>query len=114
MTQIDYEREMAVVAVIAEPDAPAIVGEIRASPDPGGTSAEFAIVVRSDVQRLGLGRKLLQKLIDYSRARGLHRLYGLVAATNRRMLGLARTLGFDVDVVPGAATAVITLDLDGR
>jgi GNAT superfamily N-acetyltransferase len=112
LTEVDYARQMAFVAVYpAHGGGSEIVGEARAALDPGERSAEFAIVVRTDFQRTGLGRLLLRKLADYYRARGLRYLYGLVAPHNRAMIGLAASLGFDVDVVEGSTTAVVTLKL---
>lgn len=112
MTDVDYGREMAFVAVGQIDEGRwEIVGEARAHADPYGSRSEFSIVVRSDVQRLGLGRALLMKLIAYCRARRVRLLYGLVAPSNAGMLGLARELGFDIDHVPGGRTVVVSLDL---
>jgi acetyltransferase len=83
-------------------------------PHPYGASAEFAIVVRSDLQGLGLGRTLLEGLIEACQARGVERLYGLVAPSNSGMLALARSMGFDVEHVPGGTAVVVSLDLQAR
>ncbi len=90
-----------------------IAGDARAriDPHPCGDSAEFGIVVRSDLQRLGLGRALLEKLIEGCWSRGVEVLYGLVAPSNFGMLALARALGFDVEHVPGGTTVVVSIDL---
>ncbi len=68
--------------------------------------------MRSDFQGQGQGqgRILLEKIIRYFRNRRVKRLYGLVAS-NAAMLGLARRLGFEVDLIEGNATAVVTLEL---
>ncbi|HKU85507.1 MAG TPA: GNAT family N-acetyltransferase, partial [Casimicrobiaceae bacterium] len=79
MTEVDDERETTFVATMQRDDgACEIVGEIRAHEDAGGARVEFAIAVRSDVQRHGLGRALLEKLVDFCRQRGIRLLYGLV------------------------------------
>ena len=93
-----------------------IAGDARAriDPHPSGDSAEFGIVVRSDLQRLGLGRALLEKLIGACRARGVELLYGLVAPSNDGMLALAQALGFEIEHVPGGTTVVVSLDLRPR
>jgi GNAT superfamily N-acetyltransferase len=112
LTEVDYEHDIAFVATYpAHSGTSEIVGEVRAALDPGGRSAEFAIVVRTDFQRTGLGRLLLRKLAEYYRTRGLRYLYGLVAPHNRGMIGLAASLGFDVDMVEGSTIAVVTLKL---
>jgi acetyltransferase len=93
-TQIDYDREMAFVATRVEAGRERTLGVVRAVSDPDGTRAEFAIVVRSDLKGLGLGHALLEKLVRYQRARGTRELVGQVLPDNRRMLELARALGF--------------------
>jgi len=112
-TQIDYDREMAFVAVAPEAGND-ILGEIRLFTFPGGDSAEFAILVRSDVQRRGLGRALLEKAIDYCRSRGSAALIGEIRADNEAMIALARRCDMQVELPPGASLAVAHLDLRPR
>nr|WP_318384670.1 protein lysine acetyltransferase [uncultured Enterobacter sp.] len=98
MTQIDYDREMAFVAVRRTDNGEEILGVTRAISDPDNIDAEFAVLVRSDLKGLGLGRRLLEKLISYTRDHGLKRLNGITMPNNRGMVTLARKLGFDVDI----------------
>ncbi|SUH35652.1 acyl-CoA synthetase [Salmonella enterica subsp. enterica] len=77
MTQIDYDREMAFVAVRRMDNAEEILGVTRAISDPDNVDAEFAVLVRSDLKGLGLGRRLMEKLIAYTRDHGLKRLNGI-------------------------------------
>ncbi|MRS91637.1 protein lysine acetyltransferase [Enterobacteriaceae bacterium RIT714] len=98
MTQIDYDREMAFVAVRHRDEGDEILGVTRAISDPDNVDAEFAVLVRSDLKGLGLGRRLLEKLIGYTRDHGLLCLNGITMPNNRGMITLARKLGFDVDV----------------
>lgn len=91
LSQIDYDREMALVATDEEG---AILGVARLAGDPEGETAEFALLVQSDRQRRGLGHALMTALIDYARQRGYRRLWGSIAYGNDRMLRLARDLGF--------------------
>jgi len=112
MTQVDCERERAFVATIPRArHGSEIIGEVRARADVDGGRSEFAIIVRSDFQRQGLGRVLLEKLIHDCWKRNVRLLYGLVASSNTGMLGLARALGFEVDHVPDSGTVVVSLDL---
>ncbi|MBL8544436.1 MAG: bifunctional acetate--CoA ligase family protein/GNAT family N-acetyltransferase [Hyphomonadaceae bacterium] len=90
LTQIDYDREMALVA--AEADG-ALAGVARLVIDPDFDVAEYAIIVRSDTQGHGLGRLLLSQLLDYARQRGVERVWGDVLPENTQMLALARELG---------------------
>ena len=112
-TQIDYEREMAFVAVAPEGGAE-ILGEVRLFSYPDGETAEFALLVRSDAQRRGVGRALLQKAIEYSRARGSAALIGQIRADNEAMLALARRCGMEVELAPGGSLAVAHLDLQPK
>ena len=93
LTQIDYEREMAFIAVDAEGQTLAVV---RAVADPDNIAAEFGIVVRSDLKGGGLGERMMRKMIGYLQARGTQVLTATVLAENTRMLELARDLGFEI------------------
>ncbi len=98
MTQIDYDREMAIVAVRQQNGLDEIIGVTRAISDADNIDAEFSVLVRSDLKGLGLGRRLLEKMIAYTRDHGLQQLNGITMPRNQGMLALARKLGFAVDV----------------
>jgi acetyltransferase len=95
LTQIDYDREMAFVAVVhsdgVEGDT---LGVVRTVSDPDNERAEFAVVVRSDLKGTGLGRKLMTKMIDYCRGRGTGQIVGQILTDNVRMLKFVESLGF--------------------
>jgi len=112
-TQIDYDREMAFVAL--DPAAPGTPeqGVVRAVVDSENASAEFAIIVPSDVAGQGIGRLLLEKLIRYQRARGTRTLIGRVLPQNTRMLALAAALGFTRRSAEGGDEIVVELALQG-
>jgi acetyltransferase len=96
-TQIDYDREMAFIAVAgAESAAEETLGVVRAVADPDRASAEFAVLVASEMKGKGLGSLLMKKIIRYCREQGIGELVGDILATNHRMLALARGLGFEV------------------
>lgn len=111
MTQIDYDREMAFVAVRNPGPEEEIVGVTRAISDPDNSDAEFAVLVRSDLKGLGLGRRLLEKLIAYTREHGIARLNGITMPGNQGMVALARKLGFQVDVQLEDGIVGLTLPL---
>ena len=112
LSQIDYDREMAFVALGHEQR---MLGVARLVGDPENEVAEFAILVRSDIKRRGLGRALMAALIDHARARGLHLLVGSVLRENRAMLALSARLGFVPDEPSaGDDTVRVTLDLQSR
>ena len=95
LTQIDYAREMAFIAVRTLPDGSSqTLGVVRAVIDPDNVEAEFAIIVRSDLKGRGLGRMLMRKMIAFLSGRGTQRLVGDVLRENEAMRALTRSLGF--------------------
>lgn len=109
MTQIDYDREMAIVAVRKHNENDEIIGVTRAISDADNIDAEFSVLVRSDLKGLGLGRRLLEKMIIYTRQHGLQQLNGITMPGNQGMVALARKLGFAVDVQ--LEDGIVTLSL---
>jgi acetyltransferase len=98
LTQLDYDRDMAFVA-ISEPSGE-LAGIGRLSSDPDRTAAEYGLIVRTDLQGQGLGKALLTLIIDYARAERIGRVEGLVLAENDRMLAMCRKFGFKVGFLP--------------
>ncbi|MCW3478939.1 bifunctional acetate--CoA ligase family protein/GNAT family N-acetyltransferase [Neisseriaceae bacterium JH1-16] len=95
LTQIDYDREMAFVAMgVDEQGRECLLGTVQAMADPDNQRAEFAIAVRSGLQGHGLGTILLRKIIRYCYQRGTAELVGEVLAENTQMLALAKEAGF--------------------
>jgi acetyltransferase len=94
-TQIDYDREMALVAVINEhtPEA-RILGVARYVSNPDQQSCEFALTVADAWQQKGLGRQLMQRLMTVARDRGIEIMQGDVLSHNSKMLRLCERLGF--------------------
>jgi len=112
-TQIDYDREMALVAVATKDGRDEEVAVARYITNPDGSSCEFAIVVDDEWQKHGLGRYLMMQLIEIARSRGLAKMSGDILAANQGMLGLAVSLGFAISDVPGEAglrRAVLALE----
>jgi acetyltransferase len=97
LTQLDYDREMAFVALA--PDK-SLAGVSRIAADPDHRVAEYALLVRSDLQGRGIGAALMRILIDYARADGIERLEGIVLTENHGMLGLIVRLGFTTTLDP--------------
>ena len=95
LVQIDYAREMAFIALDTSPEGTQeTLGVVRAVCDPDDVEAEFAILVRTDVQRHRLATLLLSKMIGYLRARGVRRMSGYVLRENAAMHTLVLRLGF--------------------
>ena len=95
-TQIDYDREMALIAVLEQDDKEIELGVCRYIINPDGETCEFALVVGDAWQHKGIGLKLMSCLFDVARHKGLKVMEGEVLATNRSMLGLVERLGFTV------------------
>jgi acetyltransferase len=89
LTHIDYDCEMALIGI----EGGEILAVARMALDPGGESAEFALAVRTDQQRRGIGRGMMRLLLDYARGRGVSRVWGMVETDNAKMLAMARELG---------------------
>jgi len=108
-TLIDYDREMALVAVVRErgattdgavPETERIVGVSRYVTNPDQSSCEFSLVVADDYSGKGLGSRLMEGIIDVARDKGLSEMDGLVLANNKDMLKLVKRLGFSVKPFP--------------
>ncbi len=96
-TQIDYDREMALVAVVDDgSDAAEMLGVARYVTNPDKASCEFALTVSDEHQRQGIGQQLMRRLMAVARDRGIDIMEGEVLATNRKMLALTERLGFRV------------------
>jgi acetyltransferase len=95
LTQIDYDREMALVAV-TPPHGPdkSLYGVVRLAADPDNRTAEYAVIVRSDMKGKGLGYLLMREIIAYARERGIAEVHGTVLRDNTTMLQMAAELGF--------------------
>ncbi|TWA68994.1 acetyltransferase [Azospirillum brasilense] len=96
LTQMDYDREMGLVAVGPDPETGDTImyGVVRITADPDNLRAEYAVMVRSDMKGQGLGYQLMNKILDYARSRGIREVYGEVLRENTSMLGMCRALGF--------------------
>ncbi len=99
---IDYDREMALVAVHRdETGEPEIIGVARLSRHRNADVADFAIVISDEFQGQGLGRELLRRLLDIGRDMGIRQIRGNVLADNADMIRLSEDLGFSVRPVEG-------------
>jgi len=93
-TQLDYARAMAFVAI--EERSGEMLGVARLHANADYDTAEYAVLVRSDLKGRGLGWLLMQMIIDYARAEGLKTIEGQVLAENTEMLAMCRELGFAI------------------
>ena len=99
-TQIDYDRELALIAVIDTPEGEQQIGVVRYTTLPDEETCEFAIVVGDDWQGKGLARRMFTRLIEAARARRLKVMNGVTLRENTRMIELSRSLGFTTRTDP--------------
>jgi len=109
LTLIDYDREMALVAIHRTRQLNAegemveterIVGVSRYITNPDKASCEFSLVVADDFNGKGLGSRLMLSIMEEARDKGLDEIEGLVLANNPGMLKLMRGLGFTIKPFP--------------
>ena len=109
-SQIDYDREMAFVALTCPPlGDPVMAGDVHAMCDPDNRRAEFALQVAAPWQGQGLGRLLLAKMIRYLHARGTAEIVGECLRENGAMAAVARGAGFEMATSHGVVTMRMAL-----
>ncbi|MDY7036984.1 MAG: bifunctional acetate--CoA ligase family protein/GNAT family N-acetyltransferase, partial [Thermodesulfobacteriota bacterium] len=99
-TQIDYDRDMALMALDDNLQEEKALGVARLMTNPGGADPEFAVLVGDPWQGKGIGALLMERLIAIAEERNLESIKGLVLAENTHMLALAKKLGFHISRVP--------------
>jgi acetyltransferase len=110
-TQIDYDRDMAVVALDYTHEEEKMLGVARFMGNPDGKRGEIAVAVGDPWQGKGVGATLMQQLITIAKERGFETLSGIVLAENTHMLALARSVGAQVSFIPGTGQYEIKIDL---
>ena len=95
-TQLDYSREMALIAVINVDGKRRQIGVARYTVNPDGKSCEFALTVSDEHRGQGIGSQLMDAMMDAARGHGVQVVEGEVLANNRRMLSLMQELGFSI------------------
>jgi len=100
LTQIDYDRDMALVAIDNTHSEEKMLGVARLMSYPGGTKAEFAVLVGDPWQGKGIGATLMKQLIAIAKERGTESVWGLALAENTNMLALGRKMGFKISRIP--------------
>jgi acetyltransferase len=95
---LDYDREVAIVAELQDTNKP-IIGAVRLIIEPGGKSGEFAVLVGDKWQGLRLGSKLMDLLVEVGKDMRVDKIFGYVSARNYKMLQLCKKKGFKVETL---------------
>ena len=112
LSHLDYAHEMAFVAL--DEATGQMLGLVRLKDELDEQTAEFAILVRSQLKAHGLGWLLMHRVIDYAKKKGLRRVYGDVLAENATMLQMCAELGFHAhDIGSGMTRVVLDLEKSG-
>jgi acetyltransferase len=112
LTQIDYDREIALIAFSGSKERRKIVGVARIIFVPGQKTGEFAIVLADEQQGKGLGTKLLWHALDCAGQYDLEQVWGPVITTNAGMIKLGQKLGFKLERDPDSSEYKLTIDLN--
>lgn len=95
-TQIDYDREMALIATTQKDGGEIEIAVGRYVTNADGKTCEFALVVADEWRHKGIGARIVQGLIAVAKSKGLREIMGEVLTTNESMLSMTRRLGFNI------------------
>lgn len=110
-TQIDYDREIAMVAILESENGEKMLGVARVITEYNRKRAEFAVVVRDDLHGKGIGAALLKRCLSIAEIRNIETVWGMVLPGNTKMLALGRKLGFSIRHYPKTREYELTLNL---
>ena len=111
LTQIDYDREIALVALGDTGSGEQLLGVSRIIRGLDSNQAEFSVVVGDPWHGKGIGAALLKRCLSIAKTRGIKRVWGVVLPDNTQMLALGKKLNFTVKRVPGASEYELHIDL---
>jgi acetyltransferase len=113
-TQIDYDREIALVALDEASQTDTMLGVARIIGDPDGKTGEFAILVGDAWQGKGIGSNLLEKCLSIAEKQGYESVHGIVLHENKNMLALGKKLGFGTKREPDSGENELTIYFAGN
>ena len=106
---IDYDREIGIVAELNEGGIRKILGVVRLVIEPDGKTGEIAIIVADPWQGLGLGTKMMDYMIEVCKDKGLETIYGVMLPDNYRAINLMKKMGFNIKYEEGVVKATLNL-----
>ncbi|MFH1154052.1 MAG: bifunctional acetate--CoA ligase family protein/GNAT family N-acetyltransferase [Pseudomonadota bacterium] len=110
-TQIDYDREVALIALMDQEGKKAMAGVARVIFEADGESGEFSVIVQDQWHGKGIGASLLKRCLIIAKDMGLKQVWGLVLSENTQMIKLGRKLGFAASYIPGSSEVELKIDL---
>jgi len=113
-TQIDYDREVALVAIDEDWETDRMLGVARIIGDPDGKTGEFAVLVGDAWQGQGIGSNLLEKCLSIAEKQGFKTVHGIVLHENKNMLALGKKLGFAIKRDPDSGCNKLVIHLGGN
>ncbi|MBN1896501.1 MAG: bifunctional acetate--CoA ligase family protein/GNAT family N-acetyltransferase [Candidatus Aenigmarchaeota archaeon] len=113
-TQIDYDREIAIIAEIEERGRKKMAGVVRLIADPYNETAEFAIVVADPWQNLGLGDRFTDYILEIARKRGIKKVYANFMKENHIMRKMFEKRGFKITANDDDCYAELELEHLGK
>jgi acetyltransferase len=112
---IDYDREIAIVAELNENGRRRILGVVRVSLEPNRKNGEIAFIVADPWQGLGLGTKMIDHVIDICEDMGVEEVYAIMLPDNRRAISLMEKMGFEVTCVDdGTVKGILNLKKEAQ
>lgn len=113
-TQIDYDREIALVAIDQNSEMERILGVARIIGDPDGSEGEFAVLIADSWQGKGFGAALLKDCLLIAQQRGFVKIHGVVLRENKHMLALGKKMGFSVSRGESAGEYKLEIDFNSK
>jgi len=107
---IDYDREMAIVAEITENNHKKILGVVRLSLELDRKNGEIAFIIADPWQGLGLGTKMVNYMIEICKDKGVETIYAIILGDNYRAINLMKKIGFNIKYLDDG-TVKATLNL---
>lgn len=112
LTQVDYDRQIALVALMGKSSKKKMVGVCRIILEPDRTKGEFAMAISDTWQGKGIGSALLKQCLKAAQSKGVKNVNGVVLSSNKQMLLLGKKLGFDMELAAGGSEYELNIDFN--
>jgi acetyltransferase len=110
---VDYDREIAIVAELTTEGRRKILGVARLSIEPSGKGGELAFIVGDRWQNMGLGTKMVDYVLDIAKEKGVEDVFSIMLTDNYRALSLTKKMGFDIEYLnDGTVKGTLNLNVE--